>query len=337
MRILKGKSKKQILSIPQVLQRIEALDAKTKRIAHLLGYRSNEISKTFRQMLTMCNSVSIIFLQFDLLHAALYILLKAAETDVCMFFEGNSSDRIWHGRVLVYCNLGYFLHRIDDYTGSLKFLYDAESLILEIKDMKRRATALNTGDIMLAHASIAFLVLCRIERFKEAEQYLEILTTQFNSIIKGRRSKINSTGLSNLYCLIHLSIELFRVMKGVDMEEAISSCKAALENVKNEKTAAMTLLERFSQSKEYNEGLDILLSDEFQSVMFITAFFPFIGTSTPIINFTELCQAQERARFSPITKADIPSMIAPNLSPSDIPDNYSLIMKTALASVKGHN
>lgn len=94
MRILKQKSKKQINSISEVLKKVEALEAKTKRVAHLLGYRSSEISKTFRQMISICNSVSIIFLQFDLLHAALFVLIKSVETDVSMFFEGNASDRL---------------------------------------------------------------------------------------------------------------------------------------------------------------------------------------------------------------------------------------------------
>lgn len=193
----------------------------------------------------------------------------------------------------------------------------------------------NTGDVLLAHASITFIVLCKIKRFKEAEPYLETITNQFNSIVKGRKSRINSTGLSNLYCLIHLSIELIRVLKGFDLSESIESCKSALNNVRRERTAAITLLERFTQCETQLEGIEILQSDEFQSVLYITTFFPFIGPHTPIIDFTELCKSQEKARADPLSKEDVPYIIAPNTRENE--DIYSLIMKNALKAVKRHN
>ena len=80
-------------TIPKVLSEIDSLDKKCKRIAQILGYRSSEIPKTYRQFITLCNSIAIVFLQFNLHHQAFYVLSKCVQCDVSMFFEGSIEDR----------------------------------------------------------------------------------------------------------------------------------------------------------------------------------------------------------------------------------------------------
>ncbi|CAG9314368.1 unnamed protein product [Blepharisma stoltei] len=321
-------------SISHVLHKIDTLESKTKRVLYALGYRSSEISKTFRQMITVCNSVSIVFLQFDLLHEALYVLQKAVQTDTCMFFEGEFEDRTWQSRPLIYCNLGYLLLRVKDYTGSLKFLYDAESLLIEIKQMSNVGQEANLGDMALSHAAITFLVLCSIQRYEQAEKYLESATEQLNLIIRGdRQSRINRSGCSNLYCLFTLAIEIIQLVNGGDLAAALSRCKSTLKQIKEEKSASTALLEKFVKSGSYDEGINILLSDEYRSIMFITTFFPFIAPRTPVINFSELSRAQEKARANPLTKREMATIISATAR-HEGQDNYALIMKDALANAK---
>ena len=80
-------------TIAQVLSEIDTLDKKCKRIAQVLGYRSSEIPKTYRQFISLCNSISIVFLQFNLHHQAFHVLSRCVQCDVSMFFEGSIEDR----------------------------------------------------------------------------------------------------------------------------------------------------------------------------------------------------------------------------------------------------
>lgn len=334
MKKSRSKTSKSSCSISQVLQKIDTLESKTKRVLYVLGYRSSEISKSFRQMISVCNSVSIVFLQFDLLHDALYVLQKAVQTDTCMFFEGDFEDRTWQSRPLIYCNLGYLLLRVKDYTGSLKFLYDAESLLIEIKQMSKSNLEANLGDLTLAHSCVTFSVLCSIQRFEQAEKYLESATEQLNAIIRGdRQSRINRAGCSNLYCLFTLAIEIIQLVNGGDIVEAVSKCKSTLKQIKEEKTASTALLDKFVKSASYDEGVEILLSDEFRSILFITTYFPFIAPRTPVINFAELSRAQEKARTTQLNKREMASLISAG-GRHEGQDNYALIMKDALANAK---
>ena len=74
--------------------------------------------------------------------------------------------------------------------------------------------------------------------------------------------------------------------------------------------------------------MDILFSDEFQGLLFITCFFPFITPRTPIINYNELCRAQERANRHQLARVDLSR---------GGEDNYTVLMNEALTTVKEKN
>ena len=257
------------------------------------------------------------------------MLTKAVQCDVSMFFEGSIEDRTWYGRALLYCNLGYLMLIIKDVPSSLKFLYDAESLILEIKQMSNEEDY-QIEDLTLAHAAITFSILAKLGRYDNAEKYLDIAIAQFNSIArKERPSRINKTGVANLYCLLIPAVSILRQQQDNKTVLAAEVCREVLQKVARKDIAAACLLEKYIRSAE--AGMDLINSQEYRSILFITSCFPFIASNTPVIEFGELMAAQERTRDVPIDFREMESVAGALNAESDA---YSLIMQEALNSVR---
>ena len=218
---------------------------------------------------------------------------------------------------------------IGDIPSSLKFLYDAESLILEIKQMAVEEDY-NVDDLTLAHAAITFSILCKLGRITNAEKYLDIAIAQFNSITtRERQSRINKNGTTNLYCLLIPAVTILRNYQENKMVLASDICKEIIKKVNDKGLAAVCLLEKYSNSNE--EGLDMINSNEYRSILFITSFFPFIASNTPVIDFEELISAQERTKDVPISLNEIGVLATTQNSETDI---YSVIMQDALNNVR---
>jgi hypothetical protein len=56
---------------------------------------------------------------------------KAAKTDLILFEIGDSIDKVWKGRLIVYYNLAFIFQNVGDLVGALKFLYDAQFLLIK--------------------------------------------------------------------------------------------------------------------------------------------------------------------------------------------------------------
>lgn len=313
----------------QVLAELEEFDKKCRRMTQLLGYRSSEIPKMYKQFISLCNSLAIVFLQFELNQVSFNVLNRAVQCDVSMFFEGNIEDRTWYGRALLYCNLGYLMLLVDDVPSSLKFLYDAESLILEIKEMATDADY-HIEDLTLAHSALTFTILSKISRMSNAQKYLDIALYQFNQIAKKQRqTKISKVGIANLYCLLVSAMKITKAHIEGRSILAAGVCQSVLEKVNDRDIASALLLEKYSQSSE--RGIDMINSDEFRSIIFVTSFFPFITASTPVIDFEELVNLQNRMKGEPVDLSDLGMIGSSSDTETDL---YSLIMQEALNSIK---
>ena len=161
-------------TIKQIMTELTELEIITKNYLQSLGYKTELASKKFKVFLTICNSLSIVLIHFNNLSYALKILQKALKIDVQMFFEGDFQDRCWNGRILIYCNLSFLLLKCKDYRSSLKFLYDSESLLNEIRLMGREI-----NDIRLIHSIISFLGLISINKLANSEKYLILSINSF--------------------------------------------------------------------------------------------------------------------------------------------------------------
>lgn len=105
------KAKKKYFSVSEVWEIVNKLDAKTQRLPELLGFRSGDIGKGYKKLITLCNSLSILFLQYDLLQDALKMLKKASDADTGLQRFGMSADKSWHGSLITYNTLALFFHK----------------------------------------------------------------------------------------------------------------------------------------------------------------------------------------------------------------------------------
>jgi hypothetical protein len=248
-----------------------------------------------------------------------------------MFFEGSIEDRTWYGRALLYCNLGYLMLLLDDVTSSLKFLYDAESLLLEIRDLNDELDN-NVEDLTLAHASLTFAILSKLGRTSNASKYLEIAISHYNHLARrSRPSRLNRGGLSNLYCLLIPAVRILNSHRDKKMILASEVAKDVLSKVPESDIAGVLLLQKYVNTAE--EGLEMITSEEYRNILFVTCFFPFISNSTPVIDFDELILEQDRLRHIPLNLSEL----GLGSLPSSSQDFYSLIMQEALLNVKNNH
>jgi len=98
---------KKYYTIKEVFKLIERLETKSNRMPELLGFRSMDICKSFKQLISLTNSLAIVFLQYSLIPQALKLLKKAASADLSLQRYGSLMDRFWQGRMVTYNNLAW--------------------------------------------------------------------------------------------------------------------------------------------------------------------------------------------------------------------------------------
>ena len=62
---------------------------------------------TLKSFIVLCNSLAIVFLQYDLRTEALSLLKQASQADLALYDTGSLLDRLWSGRVTTYNCLAY--------------------------------------------------------------------------------------------------------------------------------------------------------------------------------------------------------------------------------------
>ena len=71
-------SKKKFKTIPQVLKLLTQMENKALSLNYLLGYRSTDIIQVQKNFISTANSISIVFMQYELNYLALDLLKRAA-------------------------------------------------------------------------------------------------------------------------------------------------------------------------------------------------------------------------------------------------------------------
>ena len=103
--------KKKVYSVEGVKNLVCAIEAKSFRMPELLGYKSRDITKTFKKLITLCNSLSIVFTHYAQHELSQFMLAKAQTASRGLKKHGSAQDRVWSGRVLTTANHAYALYR----------------------------------------------------------------------------------------------------------------------------------------------------------------------------------------------------------------------------------
>ena len=314
--------------ISQVLQ---TTDIHFRILLDSLHKSSANLSILYRKFMNRCNSLFIIFAQFEVLGPAFEVIYKCLTADLNVFFHSQNLEKSWKGRILLYCNMAYMMYLIGDCPSSLKFLYDAESLLKESMEI----FTTECRDLVLAHASLSFLVMFKARRYETAEKYVEIASEEFNSIIRGdRTSKVSLSGCSNLYCLVTLFLEVLKA-QGTGLITTTNSI-SVYEKMKNKtkktrtQVAALQLLKQFNSNRSVEHGSELINSYEFHSILFAVVFFPFIVKTTPVMQMHELTKAQEFSRSNRLTKAMVAQIVGMPHRSIEKKDMYAILMMESL-------
>ena len=87
-------SKKRFKTIPQVLKLLTQMENKALSLNYLLGYRSADIVQALKSFITQSNSISIVFMQYDLNYLSLDLLKRAVVADLELYKTGGLEDRL---------------------------------------------------------------------------------------------------------------------------------------------------------------------------------------------------------------------------------------------------
>jgi hypothetical protein len=308
-----------MLSINQVMHEIKDLELQAYTLFRYPSHPLEFSISRFKSFISTSTSLSIVFLHFKLLRNSLLILYKALKIDVKLFFEQSPSYRIWPGRVILYCSLAFLLVKCNDSRSSLKFLYDCNVLISEIKDQGKEI-----HDYQLLHSILYFLVLTQGKEYVHGEKYLKEAIIVFNDIT----DRFDDVARINIYVIL----EILRIVMANLSEGCVISVRNVLQSVEVEKSDFSSVSGLFSKLKRIRaeSALVLITSEKFFDIVFLTLFFPFVSSSTPLVHLEELKRAQGKQK--PLTRSDPSHLISP--SKHLYQDNYSLLMKSALEAIK---
>jgi len=103
--------RRQYQTLKEVLQTVDLLQVKCTRSPRLYAGQNFDRSVPYKKLIASCNSLAVVFMQYDLLREALDLLKRASAADVELYKQGSLLDRLWEGRVCTYNNLAYLFQR----------------------------------------------------------------------------------------------------------------------------------------------------------------------------------------------------------------------------------
>jgi tetratricopeptide (TPR) repeat protein len=257
-------------TIEEVYAYVESTERKIKTIL-TVDPRSLDAVKFLKKLILFCSSMSINLLQLEKLEDALSMLKTADKADAELCKQSNSL-KLWQGRLLTPVILAYLYLKETRYTDSLKFLYKIYTLIQEIKESR---LPIHKNIKTLTNLS-TFIVLWKLERYNESENYLSSIKNLDLATIRGK----------NLFALVSISKAGIVCKKSKDYLSAIQICEKALSQTQYQEISwdlIKTTISVIYTQMNNNSKEDWLITNKYLTVFFITCFTPLISPGTPVL------------------------------------------------------
>ncbi|CAG9312167.1 unnamed protein product [Blepharisma stoltei] len=331
--------KKRFYSVGELKEYINDLFAKAKKFHEMPGFRNNDACKSYKHLITICNSLAIVFMQYDLIQESLTFLKISMEVDSLLVKYGNILEKFWQGRLVMYNNFAYLYHKANQNQDCLKSLYEGHSLMVSMKDMGINCVP----DLYISSNLMTFMCLWKIKRFNEAGSYLEKAANMVNNVIKGiKKSKLSSLSAQNLYGIVVMGNAGLAAKLDNNFDKAINICQEGLQVLSSDDILARPLIcdliQDFHREKHSKNDKDWLITKEFENILFITTFVPFISPNTPLIDTNELELEKSKARIS-VLGEEINTFIDSDIenvpeTRANLPKPYAHIMNNILSKRK---
>jgi hypothetical protein len=319
-----SKRRRKFNTINEIHNMISNLEQKSKRMPEIIGFRSSDICKNFKELMTLCNSLCIVFIQYDLIQDCQLLLKASSEADANLCKHGTVLDRLWQGRILTYNNLAFLYYRVDQHSDSLKFLYEAHGLAQSIKE----SGGIANSDLSLATNILTFVALWKLKRYQQSSGYLELAGEVLNDLSSGKKlNKLSDTNIQNLFGIISICMAGLAVKTENSFKKGIAILEHSLTQItsndihvknlikdqlrdlyKKKNTSSSVLNSSNSEisvdnnrnedflpkipsevlNSQFKPNYDWLITKEFENIFFITCFVPFISPNTPLVRTSEL-------------------------------------------------
>ena len=224
-------------------------------------------------------------MQYDLLQETLSVLIKASEADKLLCEIGNMQDQYWQGRLLTFHSLAFLYYKTGQYKKSLTLLKDGQQIIEANTNSKHSISS----DFNLASNLLIFMNLWKAKKYKDSKEYLECSKSLLYSINDlGIKSKISNLSTINLKGLITIAAAGILCYEN-NTKKAVEICENSLDFLLGEEIIVRSLVYKFLRNiKNFNAfNPDWLLSKEFDGIVLISCFIPYVSSGVPLIKFTK--------------------------------------------------
>ena len=250
-------------------------------------------SQHFRSFITLCTSLSIKFMQYDLIPETLEVLIKASEADKLLSELGSHSEQFWQGRLLTFHTLAYMYYRTSQFKKSLKVLYDSQQIIESTISSKQYLCP----DFNLTGNLLIFMNLLKVKKLKESKEYLEISKNVLAQINKlSIKSKLSSLSRANLNGLLYLSTAALLYFEH-SRKKAIELCEQALDSLMGDEIMVRPLIYGFLRKVKNNESFEVswFMNKDFDAIVLVSCFIPYVSVGTPSLKIVEKVEVRVRS------------------------------------------
>ena len=202
---------------------------------------------------------------------------------------------------------------------------------MSIKESEEQLCA----DIEISVHMITFVALWKMKKYSDGVSHVEAAARILNHIIQGfTESKMSRSSSQNLYCLIVMSLSALKIFVNKDVKTAKELCDDCKNQLGSNSLCHKLLaefLERVSGKRIYEE--EVLITEIYQKVLFVTTFMPLIAPNTPLIKLSELEEVKESKNIS----EDINSVFSYKMNLSKERLNSSMISRNGVKSTPKSN
>ena len=219
---------KRFYSIEEAEKLISNQSLRISKLSKTSGINRTSILKELKKQITLCTSLGIVFMEYSFFSNSLRLLQTAVASEKNLLNEGTIMDTLWEGRPVLYNALAFLYQKAGQFKDGLQYVYRAHKLSLEFKD----AGGSPSADILLASNMTSFIILWKIQKFKEASTYLETCASIVNEIYnQGQHSKLSVSSVKNLYGLVVMGLSGLLVKIERRYETAIEMCEDAMSQL----------------------------------------------------------------------------------------------------------
>lgn len=324
-----SKRKRKYYTINEIHTYISNLESKSKRLPEIIGFRSTDTCKNFKDLISLCNSLSIVFVQYDLIEDCMIMLKTATTADSNLCKYGTVLDRLWQNRILTFNNLAFMYHKVNQPGDSLKFLYEAHGLAQNIKE----SGGVTSYDLSIASNMLTFVVLWKLRRYEQGSVYVDLSGDILSEISSGKKqTRFNENATQNIFGLLAVFMAGLALKLEGSFKKAITILDDSLQQIDNRdlpvRVIIKDLIRELYKKKNTNSSIlqasgseisidnvnsddylphipdealhnqvktnyDWLITKDLETLMFITCFVPFISPATPLIKVSELEKSRE--------------------------------------------